>query len=201
MAVRHTWFVPASSAGAAVATLPIPGVSGEAVPATRRVEIHDEVTALFDDLREPILRYLLSMGLSVADGEDVVQETFLALFRHLHRGRPRTNLRGWIFRTAHNLGLKSRRLDGRARRTIRTPSFADPVADRAPNPEQRLHMRQRYERMCAVLNALPPRERYCLSLRAEGLRYREIARVLGVSLGTVSNCIRRAASRLQSVQA
>ncbi|MYC67794.1 MAG: RNA polymerase sigma factor [Acidobacteriia bacterium] len=201
MAAGHRWYVPASSVGGAVATLPIPGVSGKAVPATHRVEIHDEVTALFDDLREPILRYLLSMGLSVADGEDVVQETFLALFRHLHRGRPRTNLRGWIFRTAHNLGLKSRRLDGLARRTIRTPPFADPVADGAPNPEQRLRMRQRYERMCAVLSALPARDRSCLSLRAEGLRYREIARVLGVSLGTVSNCMRRAASRLQNVQA
>lgn len=201
MAVRHTWYVPASSVGGAVAALPIPGVSGKAVPASHRVEIHDEVTALFDDLRDPILRYLLSMGLSVADGEDVVQETFLALFGHLCRGRPRTNLRGWIFRTAHNLGLRSRRLDGRARRTIRTPSFPDPVADGAPNPEQQLRMRQRHERMCAVLNALPARDRYCLSLRAEGLRYREIASVLGVSLGTVSNCIRRAASRLQNVQA
>ena len=201
MAVRHTWYFPASSAGGAVATLPIPGVSGDAVPATHPVDIHEQVTALFDDLREPILRYLLSMGLSVADGEDVVQETFLALFRHLQRGRSRRNLRGWIFRTAHNLGLKSRRLEGRARRTIRTPSSADPVADGAPNPEQRLRIRQRYERICAVLNALPARDRYCLSLRAEGLRYREIARVLGVSLGTVSNCMRRAASRLQNLQA
>ncbi len=201
MAVRRTWYVPAPSVGGAVATLPIPGVAGEAVPETHRVEIQDEVTALFDDLREPLLRYLLSMGLSVADGEDVIQETFLALFRHLHQGRPRTNLRGWIFRTAHNLGLKCHRLDGRARRTMRAPSFSDPIADGAPNPEQRLGMRQRYERMCAVLNALPARDRYCLSLRAEGLRYREIARVLGVSLGTVSNCVRRAASRLQNVQA
>ena len=39
-----------------------------------------EILALFDSLRAPLLRYSISFGLSVTDGEDVIQETFLALF-------------------------------------------------------------------------------------------------------------------------
>ena len=63
---------------------------------------------LFGELRKPVLRYLVAMGLAPADAEDVLQDAFLALFNHLRRGRPRTNLKGWVFRTAHNLALKRR---------------------------------------------------------------------------------------------
>jgi len=58
---------------------------------------------LFEQFRNPLLRYALSFGLSVHDGEEVIQEVFIALFRHLQLQRSRKNLRGWIFRVAHNL--------------------------------------------------------------------------------------------------
>ena len=54
------------------------------------------------------------------------------------------------------------------------------------NPEALLAERQRRERLAPVVQALPPRERRCLQLRAEGLRYRDIANTLGMSLGGVA---------------
>jgi len=150
-----------------------------------------EVVALFDLLRRPLLRYLMSLGLAVADGEEIVQEVFLALFEHLGRGGSRENLRGWLFRVAHNLGLK------RARRTRRWESAedAEPVSDSAPNPEQQAACSERQKLLMLVLRALPQQDRRCLSLRAEGLRYREIAEVLGISLGSVSISIARSVAR------
>ena len=59
--------------------LPFETARGSASPAPLEVE----VTGLFDLYRERLLRYLLSLGLSVEDGEEIVQEVFLALFRHL----------------------------------------------------------------------------------------------------------------------
>jgi RNA polymerase sigma-70 factor (ECF subfamily) len=44
----------------------------------------------------------------MGDGEDVVQDVFLEVFRHLQRGGSRLNLQGWLFRVAHNLALKRR---------------------------------------------------------------------------------------------
>lgn len=159
--------------------------------------IADEVTQLFRELQAPIFRYLLSIGLTSADADETSQETFLALFRHLRRGRPRTNLRGWLFRVAHNQGLK-RRLDSQRRRS---GSDGQQAADNTPcsglNPEQRLQLKQRGRQVLAVVAALAPRDRYCLSLRAEGLGYREIARVLGISLGAVSLSIERSLTRLR----
>ena len=49
------------------------------------------------------------------------------------------------------------------------------------------------------MNALPERDRRCLFLRAEGVRYRDIAHQLGISLGSVANAIARALARLRSL--
>ena len=76
-----------------------------AASSDRVTGIEAEVSELFALYRERLLRYLLSLGLTVSDGEEVVQEVFLSLFQHLQRGKSRANLRGWIFRVAHNLGL------------------------------------------------------------------------------------------------
>lgn len=174
--------------------LPIPlgvGRSEASEPA------EDEVAVLFSEFRGRILRYLLCFGLCIQDGEEIVQEVFLLLFRHLQQKKPRKNLQGWLFRVAHNLGLKkqveSRRTNGEDHNCVLlTP-------DAAPSPEQQTMMKQRQRRLIAVLEALPPQDRSCLYLRAEGLRYREIAEVLGISLGSVSQNLARAVKRLNRV--
>jgi RNA polymerase sigma-70 factor (ECF subfamily) len=51
----------------------------------------------------------------------------------------------------------------------------------------------------AVLNALPEQDRRCLCLRTEGLRYREIASVLDMSLGAVSLSLERSLGRIARV--
>lgn len=149
-----------------------------------------EVIQLFDELRTRLLRYLLSFGLPAQDGEEVIQEVFLALFQHLQRGRSRQNLRGWVFRVAHNLGLKRRMARSRE---AEAPDAARP--DPAENPEEQLLSSQRQKRLQAVLRALPEQDQWCLSLRAEGLRYREIAEVLGMSLAAVSTSLGRSLAR------
>ena len=77
-------------------------------------ESESEVILLFEQFRNPLLRYVSSLGLSVHDGEEIIQEVFLALFQHLRSGKSRRNLRGWIFRVSHNLALKQYSADRRA---------------------------------------------------------------------------------------
>lgn len=175
---------------------PLLGIETAACP-PKNSEIEDEIIRLFDQFRTPLLRYTLSLGLPVHDGEEVIQEVFLALFRHLQLGKSRENLRGWMFRVAHNLSLKRRR------QAHRSPGEADPNRmliegrmDTAPNPEEQVLSAQRQRRLVAVLNALPQQDQMCLRLRAEGLRYREIARTLGISLGSVSVSLTRSLARL-----
>jgi RNA polymerase sigma-70 factor, ECF subfamily len=160
-------------------------------------DVEREVMRMFDELRAPLLRYGLSLGICVHDAEEVVQETFLALFKHLQRGGPSQNLRGWVFRVTHNLALKQRHASKAARDRTEPGELPDAEpADPAPTPEEQVSAAQRRQHLLAVVEALPQTDQCCLRLRAEGLRYREIAAVLGVSLGTVSMSLGRSFARL-----
>jgi RNA polymerase sigma-70 factor (ECF subfamily) len=153
---------------------------------------------LFEELRERLLRYLLVLGLSAHDGEEIIQESFLLLFQHLQRGKSRENLRGWIFRVARNLGLKQRMANQlRLRRIVEfDETLPEQHVDRNPNPEEQLRNKERRSRLLAVVNALSEQDQSCLCMRAEGLRYREIAEALGISLGSVAASLARSLARL-----
>ncbi len=154
--------------------------------------------SLFDQLQDRLMRYLLSMGLSASDGEEVIQEAFLALFLHLQRGKPRHNLRGWVFQVSHNLALKQRNATLRNRQTLveyDRMAAENFFVDEAPNPEDRMAGDERRVRLRNVWRALPEQDRRCLGLRAEGLTYREIAQVLDMSLGAVSLSLGRSLAR------
>jgi RNA polymerase sigma-70 factor (ECF subfamily) len=157
-----------------------------------------EVVELFEELRDRLLRYLLVLGLSVHDGEEIIQESFLLLFQHLKGGKSRQNLRGWVFRVARNLALKQRAANQlRLRRTVDfDESMPEQCLDRNPNPEEQLRSRQRQKRLLGVVRALPEQDQSCLSMRAEGLRYREIAEALGISLGSVAASLARSLEKL-----
>jgi RNA polymerase sigma-70 factor, ECF subfamily len=160
-------------------------------------DIEVEVMSLFEEFRNPLLRYAISFGIPVHDGEEIVQEVFLSLFRHLQLRKSRENLRGWIFRVAHNLALKRRYANQKSReRTTSDEALMEVQVDTSPNPEEHLSSAQRRRRLLAVVDALSDPDQGCLRLRAEGLRYREIAEVLGMSLGAVSISLTRSLARL-----
>src|SRR5271169_6142129 len=73
-----------------------------ALPFSRLANGVCEVTALYRELRKPLLRYLVCLGLSTDEAQDVVQDAFLTLHRHLASGGSQENIRGWVFRVAHN---------------------------------------------------------------------------------------------------
>jgi RNA polymerase sigma-70 factor, ECF subfamily len=159
--------------------------------------IEESVLRLFDQFRNRLLRYLLALGLPIEEGEEVVQEVFLSLFRHLQQERPSHNLAAWLFRVAHNLGLKRRAASQKLRAVMAPDDFAAALQrDSGLDPEEGIIQRQRHERLLAVVRALPEQDQLCLRLRAEGLRYREIAQTLGISLGSVSNSLTRSLARL-----
>jgi RNA polymerase sigma-70 factor, ECF subfamily len=176
--------------------LPFLTATGNAVD-VRSSEIEREVIDLFDQFRNSLLGYVRAFGLSMQDGEEVAQEVFLALFRHMTLGKSRRNLRGWIFCVAHNLALKrlraNRRFDVRG---ASTGFFFTNELDPSPNPEEQVLSKERQTHAIAFLHTLPEQDRCCLYLRAEGLRYREIAHVLGLSLGAVSTSLTRSLTRL-----
>ena len=189
----------ASDGPNAAARLVLLGPIDAALPASPRA-IEDEVIELFDHLRDGLLRYVVSLGLGAHDAEDVIQEAFLSLFRHLRLGRSRANLRGWVFRVAHNLALKHRqRAQRRQAKGVAAEEALENHVDPAANPEEQLAKNQQQRHLLLAVAALSDADQLCLRLRAEGLRYREIADVLDISLGAVAKSLARSMERLMRV--
>ena len=174
---------------------PLAAPSGVAEPVLSSPEV--EVVELFEELRDRLLRYLLVLGLSAYDGEEIIQESFLLLFQHLQQGKPRQNLRGWVFRVARNLALKQRFANQRHLRLVACDeALLAQHPCRNPNPEEQLQSSLRQKRLLSVVSALPEQDQSCLVMRGEGLRYREIAEAMGISLGSVASSLARSLAKL-----
>jgi RNA polymerase sigma-70 factor (ECF subfamily) len=77
--------------------------------------------------------------------------------------------------------------------------LANSQIDPEPGPGEHMEYAERRRLLMSVVRVLPETDRCCLLLRAEGLRYRDIARALGISLGAVSLSLGRSLARLANV--
>jgi RNA polymerase sigma-70 factor, ECF subfamily len=147
------------------------------------------VVELYDELRLPVFRYLIFLGVRPQEAEEIVQECFLRAFQQLRvRGGQEQSLRAWIFRVAHNLAVNQLKKNYRLRGGLDLSSgdLLYPLIDQAPTAEELLLEKERLARLRAAISTLSAQEVQCLSLRAEGLRYREIAEIMGVGISTIA---------------
>jgi RNA polymerase sigma-70 factor (ECF subfamily) len=165
-----------------------------ALPLLRLAAGSSEVTTLYRELREPLLRYLVCLGLTSDEAQDVVQDAFLSLQRHLASEGKQENIRGWLFRVAHNQA-RNRQTSYHRRFGESLEGEMDFQADQA-TPEQRVLENEKFRRLTSAIRLLTESERACLLLRAGGLRYREIGEVLGIAVSTVGDTVERAIKKL-----
>jgi RNA polymerase sigma-70 factor (ECF subfamily) len=154
----------------------------------------EQVTRAFEEGRGDVYRYLLTLGLSPQQAQEATQEVFLRLYIALEKGEAIRNMRAWLFRVAHNLGLDERRK--------RQPQALDPMLERELRDQQRsteldLIEQERRNQIGEAWKTLSEQQRQCLYLRGEGLRYREIAEAMGISISSVREFLSRAIVRLQ----
>ncbi len=162
--------------------------------------------ACFEELvrryRDRVYRLARGMTTSDAEAEEVVQDTFLNLFRHLESFRGEAAVSSWIFRVAANAALmRLRRLRRKPLLSLEDtrPDFSedgthyiDPPGDWARQPEQTLLSRELGAQIEAAIAELPEKYRLVLLLRdVEGLSNEEVADTLGITLPTVKSRLHR----------
>ena len=173
-------------------------MSGESLPlglplprfATRT----GETTILYRELRKPLLRYLVSIGLSADEAQDVVQDAFVSLERHLAADGSRENIRSWLYRVAHNQARNRQRSYHRRFAAPLDGEIETMLDERTP--ERALLEKEKFQGLASAIRLLSERERECLLLRGGGLRYREIGEVLGIPTSTVGDTVERAIRKL-----
>jgi RNA polymerase sigma-70 factor (ECF subfamily) len=144
--------------------------------------------ALFSQHGAAIYRFAAVLVRHHQDAEDVVQETFLKLLRHLEAGGDTRNLRGWLFTVAAHAARD------RQRRRLRWIEWL-PSHDTAVPPPTLPDEDGRVGRARATLATLAPRDRLLLALRAQGLSYRDIAAAARLKPASVGRLLARALSR------
>ena len=145
-----------------------------------------EALRLFNEHGGAIYRFCRSMLRNESEAEDVVQETFLKLLQHLKADSVRSNIRSWLFTVAANA------CRDRMRWRMRWLPWSEEEDQRTVPPSEDDEDRRRAR---ATLRQLAPRDRMLLSLRANGLSYREIAVATGIREQSVGRLLARAVDR------
>ena len=109
--------------------------------------------------------------------------------------------RAWVFRVARNLYIDQRRDHQRYLTECQEePALRDRTpSDAAPDPEQQALRRERVRLIEEEVLRLPELQRECMHLRAQGLRYREIATALDITLSAAVECVRSAVKKLGGI--
>ena len=138
------------------------------------------------------------------DAADITQQVFLRAHRSIHRFRGQAHLYTWLYRIAINCckdwvkQVHLARYDRRDDDWWSERSAADGLFTVPTRTESRVERREVEEAMKAALSGLSPVFRSALELREiDGLSYREVARVLSCSEGTVKSRISRARRQLR----
>jgi RNA polymerase sigma factor (sigma-70 family) len=161
-------------------SLPKADAAGRAViPFPNTMEQKPTLRQVFEIEESPLLRYAHGLVGQRETAEDLVQEAFLKLHAHWDDV---SNPRPWLFRAVRNLALNHLRDH---QREIHS-GFIDDLAGESPDPEQTLGRLEAIGTLQLLLSELDADERRLISLKyRENLRYEQISRRTGLSVGNV----------------
>jgi RNA polymerase sigma-70 factor (ECF subfamily) len=151
---------------------------------------------------EMVFNLAIRMTGDPEEAADVSQETFLRVHRYCARFRGQSSLKTWIYRVTVNCCRSRFRRNQTWRTRILSGSLerVEQVPDTRRGPEDRTVARDRGEAVMRALQRLPSPFREAVVLRdLEGLTYEEVARVLGIRIGTVRSRIARGRDRLRTL--
>jgi RNA polymerase sigma-70 factor, ECF subfamily len=157
-----------------------------------------------------VLRLAMNLVHRPEDARDIYQESFLRVYKNLHRFRFECSFYTWLYRIVTNVALDHlRRRTSRREDQAPVPEDAEggtrDFFDRQPeqragaNPERNLLGQELGEQIAGALNRLSPRERMVFEMKHyQGLKLRAIGDMLGTSEETVKNSLFRATRKLRA---
>jgi RNA polymerase sigma-70 factor (ECF subfamily) len=149
--------------------------------------------AIVDQHETALLRYAGRIVNDPTSAQDVVQNVFIKLFRHWNGQAPAENMKGWLFRVAHNEAVDHVRRESRLH-TLHQHHAEERSDDAAPAAND---TEERKSQVLRHLSQLTPPEQQVVLLRMqEGMSYREIAQITGRSEGNIGNILHHAVKKL-----
>lgn len=152
-------------------------------------------------------RFFRSKGLPPEDCEELAEDVFVSVYNKLDELRHETKFENWVFKIAMNVylnDLERRRAGKRAATMVplggesTDPQDVGALTAAGGDPETEVLESEKLQVVRGAVHELPPQMRSCVFLRVDdGLSYREIATVMGISVNTVSAHLHQARSLLK----
>ena len=176
--------------------------------------VEEDFQEIVDRLYKPVLNYFARNGVPRDQRGDLTQETFLRAYRGFEAFRGDAKVTTWIFRIANHVLQNARRDQNAAKRRgselslegaedAAQPFFADGVFTTEgggyANPLKSMLDEELARLLRDSLQSLPPQMQYCVLLRLQDLKYREIAAVQKISVETVKAHLFQARKRLKEL--
>ena len=159
----------------------------------------DAFAVLVQQFQAPTYHFILRMVRRPAVAEDLAQEVFVRLWRHLDRIDGAEMLPAWLRRVAANAVIDHWRKEEARERRMQVLR-EHPIARHVVRPSSRMESREVTDAVRAAVEALPAKLRSVLLLRtAEGLSYGELADVLGLSVNAVRSRLFRARQEVLAI--
>jgi RNA polymerase sigma-70 factor (ECF subfamily) len=152
--------------------------------------------------KDQLLNYVFRFVGNRADAEDIVQETFLRVYKNKHYYKEIAKFSTWVYTIAGNLAKTELRRRKR-RKVFSVSNFVNDerdydIKDTARNPEERVDGRMTDSYIQNAIDKLPAKFKEVILLRdVQGFAYEEISQILGIPLGTVKSRVNRGRLRLQ----
>jgi len=152
--------------------------------------------------KDPLINFVYNYLGNRIDAEDVVQETFLRVFRNKHLYQNIAKFSTWIYTIASNLAkTELRRRKRRRFFSISQMGFDDKdydLPDPLLTPDHQVDSEMKEKDIREEIQALPSKFREVVILRdIQELSYEEISNVLHIPIGTVKSRVNRGRLRLQ----
>lgn len=159
----------------------------------------DQATRFEEWLRQYggiVLKVARAYTLSVEEREDLTQEILLQIWRSLPQFQNRSTPSTWCYRVALNTALGWQRKEGRRRARHEPWLAADELPGEGSDYAVNFQQRELVERLYAAIHQLPKADTALVLLYLDGLSYREMAEVLGLTESNVGVKLNRARKAL-----
>ena len=155
-----------------------------------------KLAVLFERHHRGLFRYFLSMNRNRELSEDLVQDVFFRMLRYRASYDSAQSFTAWMYQIARNASVDQ--AQKRRGEVVGIDEFTDHRPDAKPGPEEQASHGQNVRLLREALDRLPADKREILVLsRFEGMKYDELAAVLGCEVGTVKVRVYRAMRALE----
>jgi RNA polymerase sigma factor (sigma-70 family) len=158
-------------------------------------ELNDQFEAIVNDHYQGLYRFALSLTRSQTDAKDLVQQTFYTWATKGHQLRDTTKVKTWLFTTLHRLFLYDRRKTNKV-----VCADLDEVAEQVADLSATLPEDMDSSRVLLALSRVDAVYQAAVALfYLQDWRYKEIALVLKIPIGTVKSRIARGVAQLREI--